>query len=1597
MTRTYSGDIYFKATTTGHTVTTNGKTLANMIYFSGISGGWTLQDNLTNNSSNYIYLQNGTLDLNGKTVSTGRFNIYGTSTRTLTMGAASVYCTSANYASWNAQTTTNLTFNVGTSYIKSRGMEGGGLTYYNFEAYYSGGSLTIYGANTYHDLTITGFDEESWSGDDNATINSNVTVTNDFTITGYSQQSCIALDSGDYDDQTTITCNGTVSITDASFYGIIGAGSASWTGTRVGDCGNNSGITFTTATNKYWVGNGGYWNDTAHWSTSSGGGSGATIPLPQDTAYFDSSSFSTTAQTVYLRKVILPEISMSGVTDSPTFDGDEDYYNYIYGDLTLCSGITFTPEYFTFSGASDTTLNTAGITIDATKVVLVGKKVGSKLTLNSHLTVDYSADIGFEALNGTLDLNNYNVTCYRYNTNYSTETPTLYMGDGTMTIKGTGFVFSKPDGTLYSEESTIIIDDTSATLKTFSGYDETYNNLTITGDNVKITGSNTFHTLTLNNDGLTNGTLFEAGETQTINTFYARGTSGNLVVIQSTSSGSAATISKSSGVVSCDYLSVKDSTATGGASWYAGANSTSVSGNSGWTFTGAPGRYWVTGGTGDWSDTDNWSTSSGGSSGASVPTSSDDVFFDENSGAGTATVNTSAADCKDLGFAGFTGTFTGTTDFDIYGSLTVVAGMTWSFGYDIFFKATDARTITTNGQTLNCEFQFDGIGGSWTLQDHLDLGNVGNSYFDLNHGTVDLNDFNVTCSYFYADGSNARTLSMGTGTVSVKYRWDASSGTNLTLNAETSTVSFISTTSTQTLYNGGKTLYDVEFLGAYRLYIMDATSCHDLTVTGIAQDDVLIYIRETQTITGTLTINGSSLDQQILVEEYGRDSTATLNCAIVSFSNVVFTDMTAAGAAAPFTATGCGDGGHNTNFTFDAAKNRYWIGDSGQWNATAEWSASSGGAGGASVPLAHDTAIFDANSFSAPGHSVSMNQNVLSAVTFADATNSPTFTLNPANTRANSFGNITFASGMSMDGNGNEWYIRANCTLTTAGVTLADSRVYISAHELDTVTLVGNLTITGRALLIYDGTFDANDYDVAVDSIYCSGDEMLMGSGTWTVQNGASMFYSGGTVTPETSTLVFAEATTDVYVYNTSLSFNNVTINVDNVRFLNNGGTMNTLTINNAGGAIGTIFEATKTWTVNDFITNGSTGNLVKILSDASGTPFTLSKSSGTVEEEYMDIKDSTATGGATWIARSSVNSGGNTGWTFEYTNTIEAKGNIFNTVTQTVDSKGDIKQTGITKTVTAKGKIMFTYENTITAKGRIEKTETQTIDAKGNIEVTTEQTITAKARIETTEDQTIQAKGNVKVTTEQTITSKGNIEVTTTQTAQAKGDIKQLGVTKTIGAKARIVNTYSSTISAKGDVKVLGETKTTEAKGDILHIRTNTIDSKGLIKALGVTKTIGAKARVRFFYTQTIEAKASIKNTRKRVDAKGRIITDWQIPQPKLGTTILPFPNKASVKRVRHKGEKDTIAGKKKQDNMGEKYQYRMSWHVIRPPDFVALEEEIKTGEPVTFTYEKWPQSSGLGVAVLGKMSPRKYVGGTGTTDFLSNVSVTLTEAEPR
>jgi len=83
----------------------------------------------------------------------------------------------------------------------------------------------------------------------------------------------------------------------------------------------------------------------------------------------------------------------------------------------------------------------------------------------------------------------------------------------------------------------------------------------------------------------TNGTLqLKAGVTSTVGSFVTSGT--NQRFLQSTLSGTQATISQASGTVSVSYLTIQDSNATGGATWLAYASNFNVNAgnNTGWLF-----------------------------------------------------------------------------------------------------------------------------------------------------------------------------------------------------------------------------------------------------------------------------------------------------------------------------------------------------------------------------------------------------------------------------------------------------------------------------------------------------------------------------------------------------------------------------------------------------------------------------------------------------------------------------------------------------------------------------------------------------------------------------------------------------------------------------------------------------------------------------------------------------------------------------------------------------------------------------------------------------------------------------------------------------
>ena len=163
-------------------------------------------------------------------------------------------------------------------------------------------------------------------------------------------------------------------------------------------------------------------------------------------------------------------------------------------------------------------------------------------------------------------------------------------------------------------------------------------------------------------------------------------------------------------------------------------------------------RYWV-GGSGTWgaSSTTNWSTTSGGASGASVPTVADVAIFDQ---AATYTVAINGPGNRTalalLNTAG-TVTFAGGAGLRL-GGLTLTATAVWDRTESLYFTIAGTHTIDTKGVTFSSlNITFDSVGTTWTLaSDFVGVDNgvtVGSGLLDLNGFT-----FSTNAIFLYAYG-----------------------------------------------------------------------------------------------------------------------------------------------------------------------------------------------------------------------------------------------------------------------------------------------------------------------------------------------------------------------------------------------------------------------------------------------------------------------------------------------------------------------------------------------------------------------------------------------------------------------------------------------------------------------------------------------------------------------------------------------------------------------------------------------------------------------------------------------------------------------------
>lgn len=543
--------------------------------WSGAGGSWQITGTIFSDTDTNITHTGGTLDINGKSFTCLLFTGNTSSTRTLTLGSGNTITinrtgnTGFNYTTAGGLTVSSNTctflLNGAAPIAIANGQDFNGATL-SFNGFTSTAVCTFSGTPTFGGLSFTS--PASTAGA--ATISGNVIITSNLTCTGAAANQRFFLQSSVLGTPITITNNGTNTISNTDIQDITGAGSVSWdlsgaTG-GTGDCLGNSGITFTTAVDRYKVA-AGNWSDTASWSTMSGGSAGATAPLPQDTCYMDANTPAGS------HTIDLPRSGANLIGSNRTLAlGAGTIW---YGNVTLSGTFAFSGNAaWTFRGRGAQTLTSGGITYPHAITIAC---VTGTYTLQDAFNDSRSSANALTVTSGTFDTNssgNYTVTVSGAGgaANLNGSQSTLNMNASTFSFGASGVTtfWNNTGTTINAGSSTITLTAATANTRTFVGNGQKHNILTYTTagstGTLVISGSNTFARINFSDASNARTLQLTSGTTTTLAIPNIFGTSGKLMTLNASTGGSAATVK---------------STSAG----YIGTNSTLVSGNTGLSLT----------------------------------------------------------------------------------------------------------------------------------------------------------------------------------------------------------------------------------------------------------------------------------------------------------------------------------------------------------------------------------------------------------------------------------------------------------------------------------------------------------------------------------------------------------------------------------------------------------------------------------------------------------------------------------------------------------------------------------------------------------------------------------------------------------------------------------------------------------------------------------------------------------------------------------------------------------------------------------------------------------------------------------------------------
>jgi hypothetical protein len=551
VTRTFTSPIILSGNSTS-TFTSNGITFASGLDINGVGATWVLGSPFTTaNGATSCNLILGTLDtsVNNHSMSfSGFLTSFGTGIRSLKLNGST--CTfgtnvSGGQTVYNA---INLAIIPGsyTIQIAANGTNWGtsnGVVNFNNVSFTSQNAdfFNINGTNTFNTLSFA----SHLSGIRFITFNANQTI-GTLTISAAGNatiRTCLRSDV--IGTPRTLTCSATNVVADIDFRDITIAGAvAPISGTRLGDCKGNSGITFPAPKTVYSTISGGSWGAAiATWSLTPGGVSNLeAFPLAQDTAVFGATNPTAGNSVTINDDYNIGTIDMSARTSNTMTLATGSTTPTIYGNWINGTGTTLAGSGdITFAGRGFQTITSAGKTFTQT---FTFNNPGGSVNLQDAFIGFGSGQ--FSILAGTFNANSYSVTLpFSQVSSSGSQIRTVNFSSGTWTLGQGGNAYSA-SGTNFTALGTATLNFTSTSPKNFGGGGFNYSGITINqggSGSLTISGNNTLKTIT-NSFSATGATTINLNNnTQTlIESWAAGGQDGRVLTITGLSSAAPASL-----------------------------------------------------------------------------------------------------------------------------------------------------------------------------------------------------------------------------------------------------------------------------------------------------------------------------------------------------------------------------------------------------------------------------------------------------------------------------------------------------------------------------------------------------------------------------------------------------------------------------------------------------------------------------------------------------------------------------------------------------------------------------------------------------------------------------------------------------------------------------------------------------------------------------------------------------------------------------------------------------------------------------------------------------------------------------------------------